>query len=389
MPLAERDAASYRHAAHFARVAKTCDRVLKTGDQETGGRKLDLELDNVRAAIAWATEKREDGLVTEITGSVALYLRTRGLWGEAIERLRVGEAAARRSGHLNGLAILLSSKAGLLTERGDYPEALAAYEEALGLFSKPRQRRQRAAVLNNLAEVARRRGNFPQALRRYRHAARILRAIGNRESRRNLAAVFNNIGETYRMGRQYERAARWHRRSLTASEQVDDDGGVALSLSNLAATAQARGRYPESKVLAEKSLEIAKRLSDRQGEARAVSFLGHVLMKERRYPKAMTQYEVCLSTFWALGDRLNVAQSLVFVARAAARLGQIERAIRCFVLACSLLRFLGSADIAGPRAALRRLRTRIDPERFRRLVEGTSSVPFEQVVKASGETPIG
>jgi tetratricopeptide (TPR) repeat protein len=80
---AEAEELAVRHAAHFADVAESAEREQGGSSQESNYRALQLEQDNMRAALAWTIARDEALLAQRLAGGLWLYWRRHGDYTEA------------------------------------------------------------------------------------------------------------------------------------------------------------------------------------------------------------------------------------------------------------------------------------------------------------------
>ncbi len=80
---AETEDLSRRHAALFADLAEAAERAQGAASQEAWYRRLQVEQDNMRAALAWAVTREQGVLAQRISGALWLFWRRHGDYTEA------------------------------------------------------------------------------------------------------------------------------------------------------------------------------------------------------------------------------------------------------------------------------------------------------------------
>ena len=249
-------------------------------------RQVETELDNLRAAMAWACVHREhvaDGL--KLGADLWEFWILRGYSREGYDWLRrliaatpVGEARLLRASAL--------SRAGILAHRqGDAVTAKALFVEGLALARELDDRSRIADFLNLLGIVAETDADYPAARRFYREALAILRDVGNQ---RVVAVVLANLATViYREG-DLAGARSLLEESIGILRGVDSLPPLANALNSLAGVVYEQGDLASARTLFAESLTIYRALDYRVGVAqvleeyaRVVSALGESITAAR------------------------------------------------------------------------------------------------------------
>ena len=83
---------------------------------------------------------------------------------------------------MSGKTTLLNNIGKIYTARGNYPEALKRYEEALRIDEQLGDLSGKPTDLNNIASIYYNQGNYPEALKKLVEALEILTKLGLSES---------------------------------------------------------------------------------------------------------------------------------------------------------------------------------------------------------------
>jgi predicted ATPase/class 3 adenylate cyclase len=289
-----------RQAEHFAELARHANRELRGPDAARWLLALEQELDNVRAAIAFALEadKVELGLVL-----VADLYRFWIAHGRATEGRRwfdellpraqaaspaaVGDALHRagdmavwqgdheRAAELSEQAVLVLRDAGL-TEKlcytlttqgwavgalGERERAAAILEEALQLAREEGFEMAAATALNSLAGLHKREGDYPRALELNEACLEIIERAGDPM---NVAVVLGNVGETALGVGDHSRATEVLERSLELAREVGDSRQAEWSLAHLALALLLQGETERSREFFAESLPQALAIHDQR-----------------------------------------------------------------------------------------------------------------------------
>jgi predicted ATPase len=138
-----------RHLRHYLALAEQAAPELNRPQQREWLERLDRDLDNLRAALAWARERGNGELGLRLAGALGRFWDMRShvtegrTWLEAALAGAVAAPARPRAGALNAAGRLAF-------QQGDYEQAGTQYEEALALWRELGDQRGIAASLNYL-----------------------------------------------------------------------------------------------------------------------------------------------------------------------------------------------------------------------------------------------
>jgi len=268
-----------RHCEYFLRLAKTARERLDGPEQPKWARRLEVELDNLRSAIALALAGGVDPVIA-IKFEVAL-MRFRILHGYSTEARRniraalalpevqppnvarahalyVGGVLAinqsdypeatvmltecleirRRLPNKQELAATLTTLATMRLQQADSIGARAYEEEALGLFRELGDRIGEGIGLLNLGKIAMQLGDDQRARPVLDQCLAIACAVGHRELE---SECQRTMGELSLAGGDTTAAIAWFERSLKLCRDAEDKRGEAIATWCLAKIDAARG----------------------------------------------------------------------------------------------------------------------------------------------------
>jgi tetratricopeptide (TPR) repeat protein len=284
-----------RHQAFFVALAEEAEPQLTGPAQGLWLEKLEVEHDNLRAALEWRGEEAS----LRLAGALLRFWYVRGHSSEGRARLGSALSATEALGRTSMKAKALNGAGVLAWSQGDYVSARTLLEEALAIRRKLGDRRGIAASLNNLGNVTYSQGDYALARTLYEEALAIRRELGD----------------------------KW---------------GIALSLNNLGELASDQGDYVSAWTLCKEALALRRELGDRRGIALSLNNLGNVATSERDYALARTLCEEAMAIYRELGDRRGIADSLRSLAALTSTQGQSERAARLWGAAQALREAIGS-----------------------------------------------
>jgi len=210
-------------------------------------------------------------------------------------------------GNLSGKATYLNYIAEIFELRGNYPEALMRYEEALQIAIQLGDLPTKAVLLNNIGMIYDAQGNYAEALKRYEEALQIDEQLGNLSGK---AARLNNIGEIFRVQGNYQKALKRYEEALQIDEQLGNLSGKATRLNNIGAIYDAQGNYTEALERYEEALQIDEQLGNLSGKATRLNNIGEVFRAQENYSEALKRYEEALQIFEHLEDLAGKATLL-------------------------------------------------------------------------------
>lgn len=326
------------------------------GDKQTFLlRRLDVDYDNLRAALHWAAESKsekgssdaesEGGLLLSslrFANALRHYWEVRGYFREGREWLEA--SAARVSAPLtirtNGDRALLAEKAKALTNAGvlawyqsEYEAAQRLQEASLIVCETLGDRQTAARVRGSLADVYYVRGDREKAHQLHGANLPVYRASGEDAALSDTLAALGNIA--YIQG-DLEEATQLYEEGFTAAQRLKDLRREGVQLNNLGNVAYRRGDFAAARALYEQNRERRVALGDRRGMALSLNNLAATATETEDFAGALTYYHQCLPLFQELDDRRVLAFSLSSYAQCLSRLSRTEEAVRALGAATAL-----------------------------------------------------
>jgi predicted ATPase/Tfp pilus assembly protein PilF len=333
---AEAARARGRHLSHFLALAEQAEPQLRGAEQMAWLDRLDLEHDNLRAALEWALGAGRSGALDGLRLAASLwrfwYLRSSRTEGRAwLERAlaapsgtgvrdladlaaREPALAAARAKALAGLAWLTSTfnqevpayaeslalcralndrwgqafaLRGLATAQlydGDKDQARGLLQESLEIYRQLEDAWGEALVLFNLAWLPKKTGGeLGEGVELWTESLRLFRRTGDRWGMAVTLAALSQFARTHG---DYDRAAALSHDSLALFRELGDRAGMASSLNHLALVAYRRGDYGQARELLEKNLALNRETSNVGGESWALLILGLVACYQGEFARA-------------------------------------------------------------------------------------------------------
>ncbi|MCW5853406.1 MAG: tetratricopeptide repeat protein [Anaerolineae bacterium] len=340
----EREALRHCHLDWCIEVAEQAEPELRGPHQAEWLRRLDLEHDNLRAALQWAVEHAVEaglrlagaltrfwsirGLLSEGGGWLDQCLarspdsprltRAKALYGAGIfARLQGDDARAAdcfetslaftRTADRFLAASTLNNLAGLVSQQADYDHARALLEEALALFRTLDDAWGISMTLNNLAGKAFEQGDYTQARVWYGEGLAVARQRGDKY---NLARILRNLGMMVDRKIDAPTARAYFAESLALTRELGDQAGAATSLHHLAMCALDEGDTATARALCEESLALRRAVGDPRAITYSLHHLGRIALWEGDYAAARAYAQETLPAFQKLGDKWGMVVSL-------------------------------------------------------------------------------
>ncbi|MGD8793069.1 MAG: BTAD domain-containing putative transcriptional regulator [Anaerolineae bacterium] len=298
-----------RHCAYYAALLHQLAPDLKSERQQAAITTLDQELENVRAAWAWATEQGYVAQLDQAMDSLALYWRWRSrhqegqvAFEQAVDSLSalVSRAKPAAGPEVRVLARLLIWQArlwGWLDGRADQQ-----LERGRALLDRSEMadedvRQERAFLLRQMGWLAAER-DTGRARELCRQSRALYRALGDRHG---LAESLDTLGQVEEKAGALDEAENAYQEGLALRQLLGDQKGIARSLMWLSGIARRRGRAEEAVRLARESITLCREIGDRGGVAFGVSDLGQTLLSLGRFAEA----RALLDDSPAIGDNLG------------------------------------------------------------------------------------
>jgi tetratricopeptide (TPR) repeat protein len=310
------------HLAYFLALAEEAEPQLKGIDQQAWLERLEIEHDNVRAALVRSTAASGDGERGLLLASAfARFWLVRGFLAEGrrwFSRLLDAAPAdpATRAKALNWAGIFA-------WKQGDYPAAHSFYERSLTLRGELGDRKGVGAVLNNQGLLAYEQGDYRSARSLHEESLAIDRELGDRWG---VAVSLIHLASLAMMQGDHASARALNDESLTIFREFGDRGHVANALRSLGNLRSQLGEHAAGRALYEESLAICRELGDRSGIAGALHGLG-VCARHTADDSARALLEDSLAIYRELGDREGTAKSLTNLGHVAAARGDHATAL--------------------------------------------------------------
>jgi predicted ATPase/DNA-binding SARP family transcriptional activator len=293
------DATRRRHFAFFLALAIKAEEGLSGADEARWLDLLDVEHNNLRAALA--TTDAESKLV--LAGALSRFWSVRGHFAEGLRWL--GEALEGDSGPPESRAKALRATAGLAGRSGDLALARTRAEEALELYEALGDLAGTAYALSILGNAVAGSGDHERAQELYERGRASAVEAGDK---RCAAMAVHNLSDLALRRRDFERALVLCDEALDLYGELGDPEGRSLTLFNTALASFGLGRYERARSCAGESLAIGHDLGDPLVIASVCIVASALAVAEGRADQAARLGEIADRLLEIAGSRLGVTE---------------------------------------------------------------------------------
>ena len=378
----------HRHAAFFLDLAEKAETEMRGTGQEAWLDRLEVELGNLRAAMAWSLDRGAAEIGLRLAGALWRFCYLRGYYPQGRSWL---EDALASDGPPSGepRAKALTGAGVLALLECEYGWAEERLRESLVLYRDLGDPRGEAAALQILGSVARERGIYERSEDYHGRSLALWSGLGDGYE---VARSLNYLGFVAWLQEKYGRAEELSGEALATFRRIGDAEGVTWALINLGAAALYGGDHAGAAPLLEEGLATSVRAGYREGEAWCLNLLGVVACRAGDPAGAEEALRKSLKVHRELGDRWRIASVLEGIAGTARARGAPERAARLFGTAESLRETLAAplppVECANHEASLSATRIALDTAAFEKaLASGRAMGLGEAVAEAGRDTP--
>jgi tetratricopeptide (TPR) repeat protein len=329
-----------RHAAFFLTVAERAEPELWKPNQLRWLDLLEIDQDNLRAALSWTIERMHDETGLRFSLALQRFWSVRGYLEEGRRWLETALSAC------------------------PFPEPSI-----------------RARALHGIGRMALEQGDRMPADRVLQESLALRRGL---DDKGGMAASLQGLAEAALWERDYERAALLCGESVTLRREIDDKQGLATSLNISGLVQTQKGNHERAVALHEEGLTVAREAGDTWAVAVHLDNLGWATLGQGDHERAARLFGEALMLTSELGEKWLSADCLDGLARVASAQGSPVRAARLWGAAKASSQAIGALAAPLDQTAYDRhvavARDQLDDEAFNRAWTEGRSLTFEQAV---------
>jgi len=348
----EEETMRQRHAEYYLALAEEADPHLRTAAQQAWLERLDMEGDNLRAALGWCIERAADAEAgLRLAGALGWFWTMRGHPSEG--RAWSAKALQRGSDARPALRARVLFMAGSLAwQQGDLAVARSLIEDSIALYRELglAQHWDLAWALAGLAMVATYQADHDAARAAGEEAVALARQVGDEWM---LALALLPVAEACMMRHDYDAARLCFEESLALFRQIGDRWGIGIPLLDWGYMDSIQGNYGAARARLEESITMHRQVGERSMRAQALNILGQVAQQQGDYQQAALLYDESLDLLRKMGLETGIADVLYSLAHLAQVQGHYPLAARLYQESLALFSKQGNEQgVARCRAGL-------------------------------------
>jgi len=294
-----------RHADYYRELVERAEAELRSGRESSSVyARLDLDLDNFRAALSYLERAGGWDTMLGLAGSLKLFWRVRGHLAEGRRWL---ERALAHAGPqpTAARAKALEAAGAVASRQGDYTAAKSYWQQGLEAWRELREDAGVARCLGDLASVVDIEGDAEQAISLYEQSAELFRGLGLDFE---LATVVSNLGDCLTSQGRLDAAAKLFEEAVELCRASGREEQLVISLFNLGRVATLQDRTTPAAELFEQALAGARRLGYTEMIAYCLKGLAEVQAVEGEAERAARLLGLSDRLFDELGARVEAIE---------------------------------------------------------------------------------
>jgi predicted ATPase/transcriptional regulator with XRE-family HTH domain len=328
-----------RHCKYYLAFLQDREKSLKGAAQQDALRQLTGEIDNIRAAWAWAVNHDKHDELGGAARAFGWYFEIVGLYREGIEQLglleRVLKAKPRDQGWDRVLGLALIHQALLYLRTGDFNHARSLYEESVGILRQNGDPSLLADALVFLGIILHMHGEYARATSLFEEGLVLARQSNDRWFE---ALAVYNLGYMASLMGRYAEGYEQMLDGLDLWRVLGDPHAIAMGLNFLVRTLSQLGRFQEARAFMRESIALCEQAKNRWGMGTAYRFLGLACLAEGQLTEAQAHLRKSLDIFGENFIGWDIARSLTYLGDAIRLSGDLAgaRPVYCDALRLSV-----------------------------------------------------
>ena len=330
----EASTTAQRHLNYCVKLAEQASAHVYGRDQRTWFDRLEIDLDNLRAALSWSLEGREVETGLRFAGSLGWFFQYRAHWKEGLDWLE--RMLALSSGvDVSARAKAYLSAGELASMLGDLEGAQRHGVEALVLAREANDQTSLAWALTLTAKGLRPDvAGEPDFERRMGLQEESLALFRTLEDPYGLSHALRRRAYFAIHQKDYDYARALLDEALLSAYDVGDDNSVAWAFCYLGVLVWRQDQDAEqSTILFQKSLDLFRKVQNRAEACFPLIFLGRIEQEAGNLARSQAIYEEALVLLHGIGLALVAGILLPGLGSLAAVYGSLERAARLLAAA--------------------------------------------------------
>ncbi len=345
--------------------------------------RLDLDHDNLRAALAWSLTKGDTSNGLHPVGALGGFWRERGHWSEGRTWIEAALAhSAERGNILERLRALINLEELVVRGLNDYEQGAAIFREIQDLMQRSDDPYTHAVILHEQGYFKRLQGDYKAARPLLEQAIACFQGLGKHWDRAN---SLMSIGDVLRDLGLYQEAQSRFEQSRAIYHRLGDLRGYFWIHIKLGEIARDQGDHTRARRWLEPAVAHFTEARSNVGLSWAMTSLAIVELAEDRAERASELFAQGLIEFHTCGQKVGVAYGLKGVADVLVyQRANLPRAVQLFGAAAELLIAIGAGITPGDRVEhdplLSLARTILESSTFDAAWEAGKALSIEQAI---------
>jgi len=341
----ELEAAREAHVRYYLALAEQAASEMRSPKQAIWLQRLELEHDNLRAALEWALEEAEEQeperkkLALRLSAALETFLRMHGHYSEA--RAFLERVLTRSEGERSSLrARVLRATAEVARWQGEYDRTEMLAQQSLALCREQGDIRGIANSLILLQQVAYPRGRSAEALALLEELAQLMRQI---DAPGEVAYILFNLADQVSIQGEYTRGKSLFEDALQLFREAGNEFMVGHTLvrSTFYLWCSATVDVAALRQRLKQGQRVVAGVGDRSSFASSLSIEAIIALSEGETARAYDLAQESLAIFQEIGNRWYIAQLLHVLGRVEAQQGGLRAARSHFTESLALAQELG------------------------------------------------
>jgi predicted ATPase/DNA-binding SARP family transcriptional activator len=302
--LGEAPAIRNQHLGFYLELAEKLEPNIFSREAAAWFTRLDREIDNIRAAMDWATNSGKADITLRIAGSLVYLWFSHGLlasdWHDRVQQALVRpegkERTLARAKALNGIGFMYWADVYPVDRRAELEEALSIGRELGDPWNT-------ATALRNLGLLENIRGNYQEAKELLEQSLDVWRAMGT-DGRTGSAWSLIFLGDVALNLYEPERAHSLYQESVSLLKEPGDINFLAYSIRRLAHLSWREGDFQVAMELCKQSLNLNQEVGDPRGVMSCVAGFAAIAVAQGKLERGAQLMAAIEAQLFALGIRL-------------------------------------------------------------------------------------
>ncbi len=329
----EVEAQRREHAAYYLALAEQARLEVQGPEQPAWLQRLEAEHDNLRAALGWALERREEETAVQLSGALWDFWELHSHWSEGRRWLEAALAIDRAVSPA-GRARALLAAATLARLQSDYRQAERLAEESLTLARGLEDKGATADALQQLGTVAYHHNDYARAHTLFEESLVLYRSVDDNAGVLDALPMCGNTAEA--VG-DYLGAGAYYQESLAVAREMNNTHDIAKCLMGLGRVALGQGEMARAQAHFADALALQQQIEDKNCSARSLRGLGEVALAQGDPGAARRLLEQGLALYREIDARDGIANVLGLLGRVALLEGDAERAAQYYAASLRIM----------------------------------------------------